>query len=129
MQSNYLNVCNYWVSFFIQVLLDKTKTQIAQKETLHKVVSEIKSDACRDAKCWVISIGKDVVARDDQHDNIEYALPRWIFFDDKEVHHMNFFFFLSLLKIHVSFFINRFWSMHVIWSLFWFVFENIIYSF
>ena len=79
-----LDVALNGISFLIEVLLAKAENHVHQEEGLHEVVKVPEVFLIRHSKSWVQSISENVIARHEEHQKIEGAFPRAVFFDDQK---------------------------------------------
>ena len=75
MHGDFLDLGHQRVSLLVQVLLTEAKYEVADEQALHKVVDYHERLGVRDSEGRVVGVHKDIVAGDEEHEDVKGTLP------------------------------------------------------
>lgn len=85
MHGDFLYLGHQRVSLLVQVLLTEAKNEVANEEAFHKVVDDHERLSVRDPEGRVVGVDENIVAGDEEHEDVEGTLPVGVLFYHQDV--------------------------------------------
>lgn len=76
-----LDVSDHCVSLLVEVLLAKAESHIQQEERLDGLVQNVEPERVSHSEGRVVGVSKNIVARNDKHENVEPPFPGGVVLD------------------------------------------------